>query len=85
MSLECAPQKQSAHDQIEEERHKIKIHLIWKGSGADLSGERPTLAPNKKSREDVGGSVQANIEYLYIRSYGQTASVTSNLRVYSQT
>jgi hypothetical protein len=30
-------------------------------------------------------SVQANIEYLYIRSYGQTASVTSNLRVYSRT
>jgi hypothetical protein len=29
------------------------------------------------------GSVQANIENLYIRSYGQTASVTSNLRVYS--
>jgi hypothetical protein len=32
-----------------------------------------------------GRSVQANIEYLYIRSYGQTASVTSNLRVYSRT
>jgi hypothetical protein len=31
------------------------------------------------------GSVQANIENLYIRSYGQTASVTSNLRVYSRT
>ena len=31
------------------------------------------------------GSVQANIEYLYIRSYGQAASVTSNLRVYSLT
>jgi hypothetical protein len=30
-------------------------------------------------------SVQANIEYLYIRSYGQTASVTSNLWVYSRT
>jgi hypothetical protein len=30
-------------------------------------------------------SVQANIEYLYIRSYGETASVTSNLRVYSRT
>ena len=29
--------------------------------------------------------VQANIEYLYIRSYGQTASVTSNLWVYSRT
>jgi hypothetical protein len=29
----------------------------------------------------AGGSVQANIEYLYIRSYGQTAFVTSNLRV----
>jgi hypothetical protein len=42
------------------------------------------------SSEHVGdvcgwGSVQANIEYLYIRSYGQTASVTSNLRVYSLT
>ena len=35
--------------------------------------------------EFCGGSVQANIEYLYIRSYGQTASVTSNLRVYSRT
>ncbi len=27
----------------------------------------------------MGRSVQANIQYLYIRSYGQTASVTSNL------
>jgi len=33
----------------------------------------------------LAGSVQANIEYLYIRSYGQTASVTSNLWVYSRT
>ncbi len=33
----------------------------------------------------IWGSVQANIENLYIQSYGQTASVTSNLRVYSRT
>lgn len=67
MSLECAPQKQSAHDQIEEERHKIKIHLIWKGSGADLSGERPTLAPNKKSRENVGGSSPHHADWTNLR------------------
>ncbi len=34
---------------------------------------------------ETAGFVQANIEYLYIRSYGQTASVTSNLWVYSRT
>jgi hypothetical protein len=33
----------------------------------------------------LAGSVQANIENLYIRSYGEIASVTSNLRVYSRT
>jgi hypothetical protein len=39
----------------------------------------------RRLHDNGGGSVQANIEYLYIRSYGQTASVTSNLRVYSRT
>jgi len=33
---------------------------------------------------ETRGSVQANIENLYIRSYGETPSVTSNLRVYSR-
>jgi len=36
-------------------------------------------------RETNRRSVTANIEYLNIRSYGKTASVTSNLRVYSRT
>jgi len=40
---------------------------------------------DKSLPKPVRGSVQANIEYLYIRSYGQTASVTSNLWVYSRT
>jgi len=52
--------------------------------------KRPILCVTEKNTkkaipELVRGSVQANIEYLYIRSYGQTASVTSNLWVYSRT
>jgi hypothetical protein len=45
----------------------------------------PLTKEKLTNKKKEGRSVQANIEYLYIRSYGQTASVTSNLWVYSQT
>jgi hypothetical protein len=45
----------------------------------------PLTKEKLTNKKKEGRSVQANIEYLYIRSYGQTASVTSNLWVYSRT
>ena len=43
------------------------------------------LEPTMELNKLFARSVQANIENLYIRSYGQTASVTSKLRVHSRT
>jgi hypothetical protein len=61
----------------------VKTCRSFGGSCLRIAGG--TVAYKTQFQPTIAGSVQANIEYLYIRSYGQTTSVTSNLRVYSRT
>ena len=63
------------------------VDTFWNEFKAFQSCSEPFHHTSRWATKDVssGRSVQANIEYLYIRSYGQTASVTSNLWVYSRT
>jgi hypothetical protein len=63
---------------------RIDTHSLRSGGANALSLARYSDTQIQKMGR-WRGAVQANIENLYIRSYGQTTSVTSNLWVYSRT